>query len=59
LTLGGRYGVYVLVINRGMKMRYGGGVWTTWGEVDLIVEMVGGGEPEIGRGKGFDPQIRI
>jgi hypothetical protein len=47
------YGLYMLIIDRGMEMRYGGGVGSVWGGVDLIVEVVRGEDPEIARRRGF------
>lgn len=53
LTLSDRYRPYALVIGRGDKMKYGGGGGSIWGDVDMTVEAVGGGELEITRRRGF------
>jgi hypothetical protein len=53
LTLSDGYGAYVLVIDRGKEMIYGGGVGSAWGGVDQTVEAVGGEELEIARRRGF------
>jgi hypothetical protein len=53
LTLIDGYGAYTLVIGRGKEMKYGGGGESIWGDVDIAVEAVGGGEREIARRRGF------
>jgi hypothetical protein len=53
LTPNDGYGVYVLVIDRGKEMKYGGSVGSVWGGVDSTVEAVGDGELEIAQRRGF------
>jgi hypothetical protein len=53
LTLSDGYGAYVLIIDRGKEMIYGGGVGSAWGGLDQTAKVVGGEELEIARRRGF------
>jgi hypothetical protein len=53
LTPSDGYSAYVLVIDRGQEMIYGGGVGSVCGGVDQTVEAVGGGELKIAQRRGF------
>jgi len=53
LTLSDGYGACALVIGRGNEMKYGGGGGSIWGDVDMTVEAVEGGELEIARRRDF------
>jgi hypothetical protein len=45
--------VHELDITCGKEMKYGGGGGSIWGDVDITVEAVGGGELEIVRRRDF------
>ena len=47
------YGTYVLVIDHGKEIKYGGVGGSVWDGVDLTVGVVEGGELEIARRWGF------
>ena len=53
MILSDGYGACALVIGRGNDTKYVGGGGSTWGDVDMTVEAVGGGELEIARRRGF------
>jgi hypothetical protein len=53
LALSDGYGAYVLIVNRGKETKYGGVRGSVWGGIDLIVEVVEGGELEIARRRSF------
>jgi hypothetical protein len=49
------YGVYAFVIDHGKEIKYGGGVESAWGGIDLTVEVMEGEELKIMQRVGMLP----